>query len=1038
MLLKAVKRNTGKLLALVMAVSLLMSITASATTVNVLDGQVSIADSANSNTESNGTVTIKATGSLTSKKTNNITITNQTENKAALSFDYTVTSANSFKIANATAATSGSYSVVMEAGGSLSITLVSNSGLSNRTATLKLSNFSFVVAKDSSNITFEYDSTYGSVTVDGSAVSNEGVVEIPLAGAALVATTANGGKFLGWVDDSSKILSTNASYTLTPASDMTVKAVFVGANSAPHFGVGAAAQKSESVGLLGMSKLNYYIVSLSYIFDNLSEATAQASEDSVNKTVVLLNSGVLSAGDHTIPSGVTMLIPFDEANTMYTTEAQSIMVNDIAYSVPSAYRTLTLADGAKLKIDGSVSVSAKHCCAQGSKDVGGAPTGNVGFIKMEGTSSIEVSNGGALYAWGFVTGSGSVTVNDGGTVYECFQVADFRGGSQSTDMENGVFPLSQYYVQNIEVPMTLMSGAKEYCGMTAYMSSSKFFSAVNFISKSGAMFNMSDGCVVTKKYDGTTDRLIVDVDGNISFKRVGLSVGTSSIDSSKFDLGVNGNITININSGTFTVQQNLALLPGCVINIGENAKMVLGTVDESGWGGGNHPACIYVYDADEWGNFCYSVSNKPFGPVKYAPSRTYTRTVADLVDASVMINGEVDATGGYIYTTAGAASIYSTGNGSVTINPGTQTVTYQLVQGTGYTEIPITSAKLRNDVNRYGESYTVTAGSTGSTTYTYDLISGTWGTKEVTVVPVYNGVAYTNNAETGYALDSSAELAGYYSDATLKTPATEISGGSTVYRLAAATIIDGGSIEGYTKLSSAVKDYQNSGYIQMQQIGSEPGYIVDKDIILDLNKCDVYVGGATATIKGIDSGTNGYECADENLGSLSGVAADKIASTATVNGKHYLAITESDKTTFHRVAVSLTRYALKNPHLIVEGTFRGTTAAYDKLSDMGFNFDKNIVAPDPNNAEKTVETNNVWFGKKPAETTTGSGSTTVQFSFSAAAGTDYEVTPQMKLLTIALDKNNNPVYDILSGTKRTISIQAVLDAIAPPTTEEGV
>ena len=223
MLLKAVKRNTGKLLALVMAVSLLMSITASATTVNVLDGQVSIADSANSNTESNGTVTIKATGSLTSKKTNNITITNQTENKAALSFDYTVTSANSFKIANATAATSGSYSVVMEAGGSLSITLVSNSGLSNRTATLKLSNFSFVVAKDSSNITFEYDSTYGSVTVDGSAVSNEGVVEIPLAGAALVATTANGGKFLGWVDDSSKILSTNASYTLTPASDMTVK-----------------------------------------------------------------------------------------------------------------------------------------------------------------------------------------------------------------------------------------------------------------------------------------------------------------------------------------------------------------------------------------------------------------------------------------------------------------------------------------------------------------------------------------------------------------------------------------------------------------------------------------------------------------------------------------------------------------------------------------------------------------------------------------------------------------------------------------------
>ena len=43
-----------------------------ATTVTVLDGQVSISDSANSNTVSGGTVTIKASGSLFGKKTNNI------------------------------------------------------------------------------------------------------------------------------------------------------------------------------------------------------------------------------------------------------------------------------------------------------------------------------------------------------------------------------------------------------------------------------------------------------------------------------------------------------------------------------------------------------------------------------------------------------------------------------------------------------------------------------------------------------------------------------------------------------------------------------------------------------------------------------------------------------------------------------------------------------------------------------------------------------------------------------------------------------
>ena len=50
------------------------------TTVSVLDGQLSITDSANSNTVSNGVVTITAKGSLLSAKTNNITITNETAN----------------------------------------------------------------------------------------------------------------------------------------------------------------------------------------------------------------------------------------------------------------------------------------------------------------------------------------------------------------------------------------------------------------------------------------------------------------------------------------------------------------------------------------------------------------------------------------------------------------------------------------------------------------------------------------------------------------------------------------------------------------------------------------------------------------------------------------------------------------------------------------------------------------------------------------------------------------------------------------------
>ena len=659
------------------------------TTVNVLDGQVSITDSANKNTVSGNTVTLTAKGSLFSNGTNNITITNETADKAKLEFDYSAASANSFKIAGATAAASGSYSVVLEAGASLSITLVSNRGLSNTTATLTISNITLTTVNASSDVTFEFDGTYGSVTVGGEAVASGAVVNIDGAsGAALVATPVSGASFLGWVNAADgKILSAEASYTLTPAADMTVKAAFAKDGGTPWFAVGAATQKSVSSGLLGFGSISYYVVGTSYLFDDLNAAATKAQSDAANKTVVLMNSGTLSAGNYTIPSGVTLLIPFDSANTMYTTQVE----NTGTYTTPTAYRTLTMADGANLIINGAVSLSAKQKYAAGSKVDGGAPTGAVSFIRMQGSSNITVNNGGTLYAYGFITGSGSVTANSGGTVYEMFQIADFRGGTQSTDMENGVFPLSQYYVQNIEVPLKLYSGAKEYAYTTIYMSSADFASSVAFIASSDAMFNLTSGYVV-KRYDGATDRLVVDSYGDLTLSPINMSVGTASINSKDYELPINSNITVNIHSGDITIKQDVAMLPGSEIKVASGATCTVGT-------GFN----IYVYDADQWGTFCYSLNNKTFAPVIYAPGRTYTRTDADLKDAKIVVEGTVDASAGFLYTTAGGADICGVEGGvaNLQVSGSPQTVTYQLVQGTGYTEIPLTPAQLKNADGTY-------------------------------------------------------------------------------------------------------------------------------------------------------------------------------------------------------------------------------------------------------------------------------------------------------------------------------------------------
>ena len=234
---------------LVLAASILTLNAAAAEKTNtVLDGQVSITDSVGTGSVSGGTVTITAKGSLFGKKTNTVTITNTSGDQANISFDYTTSAANSFTI-DGEASTSGTYNKVLAAGGTATLVLTSNSGLSNTTATLKLSNFKCTIAQANSNVTIQYDSTLGSVTAGGAAVTSGTTQEVSLTDGVALVATANGSTFLGWIDTANNsVLSTAASYTLTPANDMTVKAAFAADGGTPWFGVGSATQKSVSSG----------------------------------------------------------------------------------------------------------------------------------------------------------------------------------------------------------------------------------------------------------------------------------------------------------------------------------------------------------------------------------------------------------------------------------------------------------------------------------------------------------------------------------------------------------------------------------------------------------------------------------------------------------------------------------------------------------------------------------------------------------------------------------------------------------------------
>ena len=655
--------------------------------ISVLDGQILIHNDKANGLLKNGTVTVTATGAALQKVTNTVTITNKSGKKVMLTFDYLADNYNAFSEANANGSIDGK---VLDAGESISMYITSKT---SGTATLTLSNFVLEDVADSADMTFTFDDKMGSITVAGEKVASGTKKTTTYAeGLALTAEPAAGAEFLGWINaETGRIFSTEAEFNLKPTKSAEVEAVFVN-------------DKSGS----------YYMAGTTFIFTDLDKATAKAA--ALDKRVVtLLNDVTLAKGDHVIPAGVTLLVPFDKDNTLYTTNPKGVHGS---YQTPKAYRTLTLEDGANLIVNGAVSLSANHNAANGGAQASGAPTGNVSFMDMEKGSTVTVKDGGALYAYGFIVGEGAVKVESGAVVYENFQIEDFRGGTVTSNMatnNKGVLPIAQYYVQNIEVPMTLEAGATEFCYTSLYISSMVFGSAVKFISNENAMFNLEEG-FVTKSYDGKKDRLVVEGNGDMSLSPITVELEGQKINSKAFELPINGNITVKVNTGDVEINQDIALLPGSEIEIAEGATCTLGK-------GVN----VYTYDADQWGTYLGSANAKIL-PVTYAPGKEYNRTEKDLVDASIIVNGKLDAADGFLYTTTdakmekGHANIYSTGNGVIDIQSGTQEYTYQTIQdgyNSEYVEIYLLPANLVN-----GDGSHVQTLETGVGTYTY--ANGTW------------------------------------------------------------------------------------------------------------------------------------------------------------------------------------------------------------------------------------------------------------------------------------------------------------------------
>ena len=686
--------------ALVLSLALMLTMMPlTAIPVNAASGILDIGINGLSASYDEGTWSVNSgtiTGSVTTKKEGcalrgytftatkgTLTLKNESESKAVLKYRALCTNGDGAVSA------SGNNQVLLEPGDTASIAITSYGG-GDDTSEVTINNISFEPVT-TVNVTF-MPPEHGSYKVDGEQIITEKTIsKVSDQTFNLEATPEPGYRFVWWKNENETKLSNSSTSLLYISRDETITAAFIPSDAA-IFDVDGTS------------------------FTDLNEATAYATSTGKEK-IVLAENGTLPSGNYSIPKGKLLLIPFDDAYTSVTTN-EHVIYNK--YDTPSAFKTLTLAEGAHIDVMGSISLASKMSSKGQLGGTNGVPTGPDGRIRMNKGSSISVKSGGNLYAYGFISGEGSVLAESGSKVYENFQVKDWRGGSATSSIYSYAFPFSQYYVQNIEVPLTLEPGATEICNTAVNASSTAQSAQVTFIGTDG-MFQISSG-TLTKEYKASLDRLFVLLDGSGALNSVSLSgiPVVNSIDSTNFELPINSNITVKCLDGSnVTIGQKLKLLPSAEIDIeeGSTATIADGT-------------SVYLYDKDDWGNF---TGNGKLYVVGYSAANgtTAKRNANSLVDARIDVNGTLNVNGSLFTTNGGANIISSNGTGKVIFNkkPTANAAIKEMANNSTETTVEVTAAKLHNGQRYAGtdDEYTPTADLAAGTEVPYSKVADKWG-----------------------------------------------------------------------------------------------------------------------------------------------------------------------------------------------------------------------------------------------------------------------------------------------------------------------
>lgn len=496
-------------------------------------------------------------------------------------------------------------------------------------------------ANGSYKVTYHDDMEQHTVAADKYVHTVSSIVETSCTATLSEPVPASGYMFRGWKLNG-ELVSCKANYTLIPASGATVEPVFVPAEEAVY-GIDDAR------------------------FADLDEALSTAGSIAAsNPVVVLLKDVTLSEpATHTIPAGVTLLIPYKDNFS----ELQSIPEITTTATVLSAYRTLTLKEGVNIVVNGNICVSAKIMAAGGGNK-SAYPTGECGVINMANGGHIELNDGAHLYCWGYIKGQdmdqgnntqnvGTITVNASAIVHEDFELGDWRGGTASSDIyaykdEKHLFPFQSYALQNVEIPTTYTYGSRLVTFMAVNTGFGSIPFSVSMIGSLNTLFLLKDaGSVIRKWYDPTTDLTCYELSGTAQLDQLVMNLPfVGNFESGDCNLPISNSMHI-ILKDDLTLSKRLMQQAGSIIEIKSTATVNLENE-------------FYMYDKDQWGKHIHDFYFRSFNNLTSHKDRGDEKSKDGLEDAKFIVDGVLNVqNGGKLYATAGGANIMGNGGGEI-------------------------------------------------------------------------------------------------------------------------------------------------------------------------------------------------------------------------------------------------------------------------------------------------------------------------------------------------------------------------------------